>query len=221
MKLEEIKRRVDELCSMVDKLIVTKKQNQYSSDSVDSALFMELRATTLSFLVNVFGEAHPYYDEFNSKVDDNHYYKAIYAKGILAAVRNDINGGWLFTVKGLLSAEIFTDFLEMAEHLLKEGYKDPAAVMTGSVLEEHLRQLCQKNNVDTHIIKGADTVPKKAEAMNVDLCKATVYNMLDQKQITSWLDLRNKAAHGKYSEYTNEQVDLMYQGVLNFISRVN
>ncbi|MDL5045111.1 hypothetical protein QQ054_03525 [Oscillatoria amoena NRMC-F 0135] len=109
----------------------------------------------------------------------------------------------------------------MAEHLLKEGYKDPAAVMIGSVLEEHLRQLCQKNNVDTHIIKGADTVPKRAEAMNIDLVKAKVYPLTDQKQVTAWLDLRNNAAHGKYLEYKKEQVDLMYQGVLNFISRVN
>jgi hypothetical protein len=31
----------------------------------------------------------------------------------------------------------------MAEHLLDQKYKDPAAVVVvGSVLEEHLRQLC-------------------------------------------------------------------------------
>ncbi len=36
----------------------------------------------------------------------------------------------------------------MAEYLLKEGYKDPAAVITGSTLEEHLRKLCIKNGID-------------------------------------------------------------------------
>lgn len=41
--------------------------------------------------------------------------------------------------------------------------------------------------------------------------------MLEQKNITAWLDLRNKAAHCKYDEYSIEQVNLMYQGVLNFI----
>jgi hypothetical protein len=30
----------------------------------------------------------------------------------------------------------------MAEHLLDQKYKDPATVVVGSVLEEHLRQLC-------------------------------------------------------------------------------
>ena len=34
--------------------------------------------------------------------------------------------------------------LEMAEHLLAADYKDAAAVLGGGVLEEHLRQLCKK-----------------------------------------------------------------------------
>ena len=36
------------------------------------------------------------------------------------------------------------DFLDMAYHLLENDYKDASAVMIGSVLEEHLRQLCNK-----------------------------------------------------------------------------
>jgi hypothetical protein len=35
----------------------------------------------------------------------------------------------------------------MAEHFLESGYKDPTAVMTGGVLEEHLRKLCGKHGV--------------------------------------------------------------------------
>lgn len=137
----------------------------------------------------------------------------------MKAVKQEIEGGWLFTVKGLISAEIFSDFLEMAEYLLKEGYKDPAAVMTGSVLEEHIRQLCIKKSIQIETVKDGKPVPKKADLMNSELASASVYNKLDQKSITSWLDLRNKAAHGQYSEYTKEQVELMFQGVTNFISR--
>ncbi|WBL23837.1 HEPN domain-containing protein [Zunongwangia sp. HRR-M8] len=107
----------------------------------------------------------------------------------------------------------------MAEHLLEENYKDPAAVMIGSVLEEHLKQLCQKESIETFIIKNDKKIPKKADRLNSELASNNCYNKLDQKSITSWLDLRNKAAHGHYSEYSIEQVNLMYQGVLNFISR--
>jgi len=37
--------------------------------------------------------------------------------------------------------------------------------------------------------------------------------------ITGWLDLRNQAAHGKYSEYTKEQVQTMLQSTRDFMAR--
>ena len=91
--------------------------------------------------------------------------------------------------------------------------------MIGSVLEEHLRNLCGKRGISVEIIKDGKPLSKKADLLNSELSASDVYNKLDQKSITSWLDLRNKAAHGKYSDYTKEQVEIMYQGVLNFISR--
>ena len=50
--------------------------------------------------------------------------------------------------------------------------------------------------------------------------KAEVYLKLDQRAVTTWLDLRNKAAHGKYAEYSLEQVRLMQQGITEFMARV-
>jgi len=61
--------------------------------------------------------------------------------------------------------------------------------------------------------------PKRADALNSELASATVYSKLDQKSVTAWLDPRNKAAHGKYTEYTTEQVALTLQGVRDFTSR--
>lgn len=63
------------------------------------------------------------------------------------------------------------------------------------------------------------SLPKKADTLNGELGSQGVYNKLDQKQITAWLDLRNKAAHGQYGEYTAEQVKVMLAGVLDFIRR--
>ena len=45
------------------------------------------------------------------------------------------------------------------------------------------------------------------------------YNKLDQKSVTAWLDLRNRAAHGRYEEYTRDQVELMVQAVTEFMAR--
>ena len=218
MKIEDLKRRIDDLINHAGTVLSTRKHYDYG-DSVSSELFNEFRAASLSFLRNTFGENHPFYSEFNKQAKQSNPYDTEEGRGILKAAKQEIDGGWLFTIKGLVSAEIFSDFLEMAEYLLKEKYKDPAAVMIGSVLEEHIRQLCSRNGIATEIIKDGKAIPKKAELMNTELSTAEIYNKLDQKSITSWLDLRNKAAHGKYSEYTIEQVELMYQSVTNFMSR--
>jgi hypothetical protein len=123
-------------------------------------------------------------------------------------------------IKGLVSAEVFSDFLDMAGYLLDQAYKDAAAVMIGSVLEEHLRQLCQANSIDTFEIKNGRKLPKRANALNQDLRKVKAYNQIDCRSIEAWLDLRNQAAHGHYIQYSHKQVELMHRGVLEFLARI-
>lgn len=135
--------------------------------------------------------------------------------GILKALRADYAAGYLQTVEALIHAEIFADFLEMADYLLSQNYKDPAAVIVGSVLEEHLRKLFAKHGIALTI----GTSPKKADALNSELCAAGAYTKLDQKNVTAWLDLRNKAAHGNYDQYTQQQVELLSQSVRDFLTR--
>src|SRR5690606_32439182 len=187
MKIEDIKRRVDELITIAGQVLNTKRTGDFGS-YVSSEHFNEFRSASLSFLRNTFGTDHPFYSEFNKQAKDASPYDTEEGRGILKAVKQEIEGGWLFTVKGLISAEIFSDFLEMAEYLLKEGYKDPAAVMTGSVLEGHIRQVSNKNSIPIETIKDGKPIPKKADLINSKLASATTYNKLDQKSITSWLD---------------------------------
>jgi len=218
MKLEDLNRRVDELINLASIVLATQKINDYGS-YVSAEQYIEFRAASLSFLKNTFRHDHPFYMEFSGIPNSATPHNVEKCRGILKAGKQEIVGGWLFTVKGLVSAEIFSDFLEMAEYLLKEGYKDSAAVMTGSVLEEHLRQLCLRNSIPIEKINAGKLVAKKADLLNSELASADIYNKLDQKSVLSWLDLRNKAAHGHYTEYTIDQVQLLYQGVTNFISR--
>lgn len=135
--------------------------------------------------------------------------------GALKALRADYAAGYLQRVEDIVHADVFSDFLDMAEHLLAQGYKDPAAVLIGGVLEEHLRKLCLRHAVS--ITNGGRS--KTADGMNADLANAGVYNKLDQKNVTAWLDLRNKAAHAKYGEYSKEQVQVFLQGVRDFAAR--
>jgi hypothetical protein len=150
---------------------------------------------------------------------DQIFFKMPHVAGALKALQRAIVAGYLVSVQELIQATVFADFLEMAEHLLGEGYKDPAAVLIGGVLEEHIRGLCIKSSIPIEIADARGMRPKKADAMNADLAAANAYNKLDQKSITSWLDLRNKAAHGHYTEYTKPQVELLLQAVRDFLTR--
>jgi len=136
--------------------------------------------------------------------------------GVGESLTRDVNDGMLTSTVELIHAELFADFLEMAQHLVDSGYKDPGAVVCGSALESHLRQLATKHNITS---VDANQKPKKADLLNAELSGAAAYSKLDQKSVTAWLDLRNKAAHGHYTEYQQEQVALMISGVRDFIGR--
>ncbi|MFE8950618.1 hypothetical protein [Streptomyces sp. NPDC007856] len=134
---------------------------------------------------------------------------------VAITLRDDLKAGWTETVVELVHADTYSDYLEMAGGLLAKGYKDAAAVIIGTSLEVHVRALCVKNGVTTAVAGR----PKKADTMNADLKRAGVYDGLQQKQVTAWMDLRNKAAHGNYGDYDDAQVRLFIDGVQAFMMK--
>ncbi len=139
--------------------------------------------------------------------------------GVVDALHADVESGFLKSHEELIHAEMFSDFIEMARYLCSEGYKDSSAVIAGSALESHLRNLSGKNEIDVTFEKDGTEIPKKADRLNSHLAKQSVYSKLDQKNVTAWLDLRNNAAHGHYDEYAQAQVTLLIDGVADFIAR--
>jgi hypothetical protein len=135
--------------------------------------------------------------------------------GLLHALKSDYEDGLMQTVREFVHADVFADFLEMADALQKQGFKDAAAVIAGSTLEEQLRKLADKHGVST--TRGGK--PVKADTINAGLTKATAYNGLVQKQVTAWLDLRNKAAHGHYDDYDHTQVAALVRDIRDFMVR--
>lgn len=148
-------------------------------------------------------------------VHDGHYEHICVLNGIIKAIQNDYDKGLLLNFSKLLEAEIFADFLEISAHLLKQKYKDAAAVIIGSVLEDALRKLAITNDIG--ILKDNGNY-FTMEYLNMELPKEGVYDKLIQKQITSWGELRNKAAHGHYDEYDEKQVEMMLLFVQKFVS---
>jgi len=148
-----------------------------------------------------------------SYVHSNSYDHLCEVQGALKGLRRALDAGLLIDLRRVLQADIFADFLEMAEHFLSEGFKDAAAVLIGGVLEDTLRKLSDANGLP---LKSAQGKPLTIDPMNVNLARAGVYLPLTQKQITSWADLRNSAAHGNCGKYTASEVKEMLLFVQRF-----
>lgn len=162
----------------------------------------------------IYGENSQHYEAYFAatsvqgfyNLHSNNYRHISQVLGVALAIQSDIKNGTLDDITRIAQADLFSDFLEMAEHLLEEGYKDAAAVIIGSVLEDNLRKLCVKNAIPTSNAAGKNLT---MDPLNILLSSKGIYSKGMQKQITSWAHIRNKAAHGEYSEYDSQQVKIM------------
>ncbi len=215
---------VDQLEAMINEFNGFKAKARYDdlSDVVDNVTTQTFLARARASIVRISGTESAYSKQLETVLKRMDVYdgqKVAMAIGIVTALLIDLKSGYLTSLKELMHGEVFADFLEMADYLCHEGYKDAAAVIAGGTLESHLRQLCIKNNIEVQISTSKGIESKRADQMNADLARDSVYSKLDQKNITAWLDLRNKAAHAKYTEYSQEQVELLIAGIRDFITR--
>ncbi len=194
-------------------MIATSKPNPpgvFGFPTLDPGPFSEWQAQVESFLINLLGQDHIYIQRFSERVGKGFPSAVKVGQGILRAVKEDATGGYLTDVVTLISAEIFTDFLDMAEHLFECGYKDPTASLCGAVLEDGLRRIAQKASVK---LKSKEDL----SSLNHKCADAGIYNRLIQKKIQVWVDIRNNADHGKFSEYSEQDVQDMLNGVRQFL----
>jgi len=137
--------------------------------------------------------------------------------GILNALKSDYESGYIYTLEELIHSELFDDFLEMADELLNKGYKDPAAVVAGSVLEEHIRKLAVRNQLSIVDIKGK---LKKFDVLAIELVKTQQISEPQRKILTAWYSQRSEAAHGNYKNVIESEVKRMIDGIRDFMVRL-
>lgn len=210
---EKLTARLDDLITKADQVLATHKPNPpnyIGFTTLNSGAFAEWQTQSLSFLINLLGASHVYVESFRERVEHGHRSDVGVGKGILQAVREDLSLGYLAEVRALVAAEVFSDFLEMADHLLDAGYHDPAASLSGAVLENGLRQIAAKHGVT---VKARDDL----SSLNSKCAAAGVYNRLVQKKAQVWIGVRNHADHGEFSEYQESDVRDMLAGVRDFL----
>src|SRR3989339_1034672 len=173
----------------------------------DTTVVSRVVTEAMNLIKKTCGEASDHYIRLKeiTKGDNYHPDNATQYKGVIEAAYNDYRDGFA-NLDFFVRAEIFEDFLSMAEYLLSEGYYVPAASLVGGVLEDFLRKLCDKNVVSYQ-------TKTKINSLNVDLAKAGVYTALVSKEIIAKADIRNNADHGKPNAFNKQDVEDMVKWV--------
>jgi len=208
MDTDRILQRLEGLINMGEKLLALSAR---TPGFVETGLAQQWRTSSLSFLEAILTPSSVHYREFEERCKWSQRDQAERGLAILKAVREDIAGGYLTKASTLITADLFSDFLDMAEHLLDNSYKDPTASLVGAVLEDGLRRICENNGLT---VKSDDNI----SSLNKKLADKEVYNRLQQREIEAWNKLRDYADHGHFDEYDADKVKSMLAEVRKFLS---
>jgi hypothetical protein len=176
--------------------------------------YVHWRVGILAVLTQALGPDGLYVREFSSYVEPKHHTVESMTLGstLVVSALDAMKEGCLDSVEELACASVFSDFLETADHLLTQGYKDPAASLAGAVLENGLRRIARSRDVPVKEEDGLSTLDQK-------LYQAKAYSLLDKKHVQLWTQLRNEADHGHFGRYDAKQVGGMISGVASFLGR--
>jgi hypothetical protein len=210
---EAVIARLTRLIEKGKEVLATYRAPSVSADhyaSIDRMKLSEWRAQAQSCLVSVLGEGHPYATRFvasDSKRTMGEREDTEDGIGVLQAVREDAEAGHLLaTTRALVSAEVFDDLLEQAEHLLDAGYLVAATAVCGAVLESGLREIASSRGLS---VKPRDDI----STLNQKCVQGGVYGPLQRKEVEVLAGIRNAADHGHVEELTAERARSLDDGV--------
>ena len=212
---ENVVKRFDELIEMGKKVLSTRRDlppNFIGFDNpVDSELATQWMVSAKNYLLQVIGENSVHFKEFSALFEKGITYTPVkMGIGILTAAKQDYQGGYLTSIRKLVGAEIIGSYLDQAQELLESGYIGPAAVLAGCILEDYIRKICHEKQIPL-------PDKPKLDYMNAQLAKIDYYSKLTQKQITTWAEIRNAAAHGNWKSLKAEDVQYMIKWISRFV----
>ncbi|MBN1822982.1 MAG: hypothetical protein JW803_01540 [Endomicrobiales bacterium] len=214
---DKVSRKFDELIAEGKSILAASgwDGHEYHHRHPNEVDYKRFRTESLNIIRRACGINSDHYQELlRIATDSRNSYNSYYMKdcfGILEAAKRDFEGGYLFEIRALISSELLGDFLEQAEFLFENGYFVPAASLTGAILEDTLRKLCERSGI---VVAEKTNIEK----LNVELTKAGIYDKLIQKRVTAFADIRNNADHGHFNKFNKEDVNDMVRWIRRFAS---
>jgi len=132
---------------------------------------------------------------------------------IFKAFTDDLEGGLINNLSNIISIDIFNDMIDQAIELRNhntESLNRAACVLSRIVLQDTLLRLCD--------IKGITLTRNKASVANDELKRISVYGTAKWREVQSWLDIGNAAAHPDpdFNEISEIDMDNMIKNVKSF-----
>ncbi|MBN2447810.1 MAG: DUF4145 domain-containing protein [Phycisphaerae bacterium] len=176
----------------------------------DVIAYFGVRCSALNLIARTAGENSIYFRQLQAmEATDRIFPDVLFA--VVQAAMTDFREGFMADQKLLASAEVFADFLVQAEVLLEHDYKDAAAVIIRAVLEDGLRRICVSKGIP---VKLRDGVNDLAQA----LTKASMLTAVQKREIDAKREIGNAAAHGRFSEYTKQDVLAFHESVQRLLA---
>lgn len=139
------------------------------------------------------------------------HHLALTAKSALLNLKAEMDGGFSGTLKQYLTAEILTDFIQLARAALDEntdGAKNVAAVLTAAAFEDTIRRMGSQFAG----ITGENDLKDVIEALK----KSGTLQSPQLGIALGYLSFRNHALHAKWQQIQREAV----QSVLGFVEEL-
>lgn len=215
---EKLVQKIDKLLALAEEIKGTQKPSSRPGVTdlttrayVNLELFEQWRTRSIILIEYNFGKNSFYFENFKKQVESHRIEQIEKGVAILQAMKDDLQEGFLEDLHELIAAEVFTDFLDMADYLIEKKYKDPAVFVASCVLEDSLRRLSDKNKI---VIKREDNIG----SLNQKLLQGKIYNKNVFGQVQAWQKIRDSANHGKWEEYTLQDAEDLCKWVRRFVS---
>ena len=212
---DRIEKRVEALVGKGQAVLDTRHDLGGAASGIsylDLQQYSNWRTQSLAFLSDILGREHAYTENFQLVTQSGARPESAQAGiGILEAVQEDIQQGYVEKVRQLIRAELLSDFFDQATHLLENEYTAAAASLAGAALENGLRSVAAANEIQ---VRESDNL----QSLNQKIADKEVYSRLDQKKVSFWTDVRNEADHGHFEKLKEQDVEDLIKGAQSFLA---
>lgn len=124
--------------------------------------------------------------------------------GLLAGAKDEWDHGFLGNLVYIITSSTFDDFLDHAAEYHRANKKIESAILGSAVLEDTIKKIAQKNEIQTE--------GKTLEPLINALAKANVFTSVKAKRIRVCAGVRNHALHAEWEKFEISDVGVLIDG---------